>query len=373
MKLISGILIRLIVTPVISKSGQCQTIQGSCDKWSPCCNTSGWCGASYPFCGAGCFEGGNFNSTKCLPKPSCHSGPISISSDRVASSQGFNGDFMNKYFTVDGDYDITDNIITLKLSKPNTGTTLYSTRYINYGRITADLQMDRVGGLVSSLITMADNHDEIDFEWVGEKVTEFQSNWYYQGNIPAYENSDGQIYNQPDSTTWHTYELDWKPDAISWFVNGELLRTQKRSSEKFPSTPSRFSFSIWDAGSGSEGTRQWSGGPINFDQMKDFFGLKIRNIKVQCYGDSTSQDTDFEMDPKLGLVLKDTPPRVPTDEENSKGPVDQGDGEEQNLPLMPDRKNGNNHVNTIRIISSSDSTYLYPSLITFLPLIILFI
>jgi len=44
------------------------------------------------------------------------------------------------------------------------------------------------------------------------------------------------------------------------------------------------------------------------------------------------------MDPKLGLVLKDTPPRVPTDEENSKGPVDQGDGEEQNLPLMPDRK-----------------------------------
>ncbi|KAI0243585.1 putative glycosidase CRH2 [Massospora cicadina] len=240
-------------------AGVC-TLTPSCDEWSPCCNTAGWCGASYGFCGAGCHEEGNFNSTRCLPKPACSDGTFKVSTDRIAEEVGFNGDYINRDFTVQGEYSIEGEGILLKLSKPGTGTVLRSTRYINFGRISADLSMKRVGGVVTSFITMADNKDEVDFEFVGNG--EIQSNWYYRGIVPEYKDNHQKIISLP--TTTHNYAIDLTQDAITWLIDGIPVRTLPRKDDQFPSTPTRFSFSIWDGSSGKlvpgSGRVGWSTG-----------------------------------------------------------------------------------------------------------------
>lgn len=329
-----SILIILLKTVISTTGGQCNLNPGTCDEWSPCCNTDGWCGAGYGFCGATCFEQGNFKDISCLPKPSCANGPIKLKSDRITGNQGFKGDFMSYDFTIEGDYELVDDVIQLKLSKPNTGATMYSTRFINYGSISADIQMDRTNGLVSSFITMSDVKDEIDFEFVGGKQNEIQTNWFYRGIITEGKDTDGEFHNQPDSSIdWHTYTIDWKPESIIWSIDGKSIRTLKRSSDTLPSTPSRFSFSIWDAGSGPEGTKQWAGGEIDWSKMKDHFSVQVRNVKVQCYGDATSKDSDFTMDPKLGLILKDAPPRLPPNATDIND--DESKGGQQHLPTRP--------------------------------------
>ncbi|KAJ9080172.1 putative glycosidase CRH2 [Entomophthora muscae] len=304
--------------------GTC-TLTNSCDQWSPCCNNAGWCGATYDFCGAGCYEGGNFNSTKCLPKPSCSAGKMALSPKRIAKYGDFEGDFTSQDFTIEGEHTLDEDVVVLKLKRPGSGTTLRSTRYINFGRISADLTMSRVGGVVTSFITLSDTKDEVDFEWVGRGKDEIQTNWYYRGMMPDWK--DTHMNAIPDSSSTHNYALDLTPSSITWLIDGVPVRTLDRTDDQFPASPTRFSFSIWDGAAGSPGTREWAGGDVDWEDSqfkKDgFFSLRISNIEVKCYGAATSNDSDFEMDSKFGMILKNTKPvntPVPQNYSNPNAP-----------------------------------------------------
>lgn len=303
------ILLLLGVVRAGQSVGTC-TLTASCDQWSPCCNSAGWCGATYDFCGAGCYEGGNFNATKCLPKPACAAGKMKLAANRIAKLSEFKGDYLSQDFTVEGDYAVDGDAVVLKLGKPGSGVTLRSTRYINFGRISADLSMKRVGGVVTSFITMSDAKDEVDFEWVGRGRDETQTNWYYRGMMPDYNSTHMKLIPDPVST--HNYAIDLTPAKITWLIDGAPVRTLDRTDDQFPATPTRFSFSIWDGAAGSPGTREWAGGAVDWDDAgfkKDgFFSLRISNLDVQCYGAPTSKDSDFEMDPKFGLIVKNVKP-----------------------------------------------------------------
>ena len=94
----------------------------------------------------------------------------------------------------------------------------------------------------------------------------------------------------------HEYCLDWKPESLTWTVDGKDLRTKKKSetwnstSNRFdyPQTPSRVMLSLWPAGlpTNAKGTVDWAGGLIdwNSDYMQNGAYLaQVQKVNVQCY------------------------------------------------------------------------------------------
>lgn len=96
----------------------------------------------------------------------------------------------------------------------------------------------------------------------------------------------------------HTYCVDWKPDSLSWYIDGtdKPLRTLKRDDTwngtanrfDYPQTPSRVMLSLWPAGlpSNGEGTIEWAGGEIQWDSpyMSDgYYYALVKDVSVECY------------------------------------------------------------------------------------------
>lgn len=103
---------------------------------------------------------------------------------------------------------------------------------------------------------------------------------------------------------WHEYTIDWKPDAITWSVDGEVKRTLKKESTynetskqyMYPQTPSRMQLSLWPAGQASNapGTIAWAGGEIDWDSedIKDpgYYYATFGEITVECYDPPSGAD-----------------------------------------------------------------------------------
>jgi len=94
-----------------------------------------------------------------------------------------------------------------------------------------------------------------------------------------------------------TYELDWKPDSITWSVNGQVGRVLKKSDTwnetakgyDYPSTPSRVQLSLWPGGlpTNAKGTIDWAGGEIDWKagDARDvgYYYVTFKEVKIQCY------------------------------------------------------------------------------------------
>jgi len=96
---------------------------------------------------------------------------------------------------------------------------------------------------------------------------------------------------------YHTYEVDWQPDQLTWSVDGNVSRTLQKSATfnktdnqyHYPQTPARVQLSLWPAGisKNGQGTVAWSGGLIdwNSQDVKDngYYYLMFKDVNVQCY------------------------------------------------------------------------------------------
>ncbi|KXN69149.1 glycoside hydrolase family 16 protein [Conidiobolus coronatus NRRL 28638] len=261
-----------------------------CDKFSPCCSYTGYCGKGMNFCGIGCNQDGNFNGTKCLKPVPCKSGTFKFSDpSRVVKNTDYKGNYnKNDWIIVGGEADYRNGNIFLKANKKITGTRIEATRYIQYGKITARMKTADSPGIVSSFITMSDVKDEIDWEWVGDDSA--------SGNGGKHEIGGNS------NEDFHDYTIDWKPEGIEWLIDGKSVRWLPTSEKdgKLPNTPSRIMFSIWttDADGVAKGTREWAGGDVNYNtqQMKEngYFDIEIESLNVQCYGEPLSTDADFK-------------------------------------------------------------------------------
>lgn len=131
--------------------------------------------------------------------------------------------------------------------------------------------------------------------------------------------NNGQNISVTDTFgTYHTYEIDWTPDSITWSVDGVAHRTKKRSETwnatsnqyHFPQTPARIQLSLWPAGlsSNGKGTVDWSGGLIDWNspdiKNAGYFYAMVNEIKVQCYdppaGAKVSGKTSYIYDSAAG-------------------------------------------------------------------------
>ena len=96
---------------------------------------------------------------------------------------------------------------------------------------------------------------------------------------------------------YHTYEIDWQPEQITWSIDGTQLRQVKRTDTwnktanryDYPQTPARVQLSLWPAGlsTNGEGTISWAGGLIDWNsqdiQNAHYYYAMVKEIKVECY------------------------------------------------------------------------------------------
>lgn len=120
----------------------------------------------------------------------------------------------------------------------------------------------------------------------------------------------------------HVYTVDWQPDQLSWAVDGQVLRTVKRSDTwnatanrySYPQTPARIMLSLWPAGlaGNAEGTVQWAGGEIDWNSpyMNDgYYYALVKDVSVECY------------DPPSGAQVSGSKSYVYTDDSGTNSTV----------------------------------------------------
>ncbi|KAI9322526.1 concanavalin A-like lectin/glucanase domain-containing protein [Dichotomocladium elegans] len=204
-------------------------------------------------------------------------------------------------------YEISDRGIEMKLMPPTRyirmhdsfhnlpynqfegrGPTFNASTYMRFGRVSATIQSASVGGAITAVILIADNGDEIDFEFLGGDPDHVQTNYFWGREVLYTVN--GGYHDVPGGAVYdnlHTYTIDWSPERIEWYVDGQLVRTREKKDTcdengvcKFPSEPARVQIGLWD-GSIDSGTAQWSRGPIDWQQHNTISAF-LKSVESEC-------------------------------------------------------------------------------------------
>lgn len=190
-----------------------------------------------------------------------------------------------------------DGNLLMTMPKNSVGTLFANNHYIWYGKISGKIKSSRGKGVVTAFILLSDVKDEIDYEWVGADLTAVQTNYYWQGVLDWHNSANASVSDHDTFDNWHTYEIDWQPDQTQWIIDGQVMRTLKKSDTwnstgnrfQYPQTPARLQMSLWPAGlpSNAQGTIDWAGGEIDWDSQdikeKGYYYATIGQVDVTCY------------------------------------------------------------------------------------------
>ncbi|RCK58890.1 Extracellular glycosidase CRH11 [Candida viswanathii] len=141
----------------------------------------------------------------------------------------------------------------------------------------------------------SDDLDEIDIELFGGDPYQWQSNYFIKGNTATYDRGGYHDISNP-LENYHTYVIDWTEDAVTWSVDGSVIRTlPKDNAQGFPQSPMAIYAGIWAGGDpgNEEGTIQWAGGITDYSQAP--FTMHIKSVLVADYSTSgTWESIDAE-------------------------------------------------------------------------------
>ncbi|RHZ74901.1 putative glycosidase crf2 [Aspergillus turcosus] len=302
----SLLLATLAATTVSAASDPPKCSQDShCPEEWPCCSLYGQCGTG-AYCLGGCDPLMSFSLDSCTPEPICQSKTYNNWSnlDSMADNSKYLGNATKYDWVFSGYPKVQDGNLLLTMPKNSVGTLIANNHYIWYGKISAKIKSSRGAGVVTGFILLGDTKDEIDYEFVGADLTAVQTNYYFQGILDYDHGGNASVPGGDTFADWHEYTVDWKPDAITWSVDGVVKRTLTKESTynetlkvyKYPQTPSRMQLSLWPAGQASNapGTIAWAGGEINWDsqdiQDVGYYYATFGEITVECYDPPSGAD-----------------------------------------------------------------------------------
>lgn len=184
--------------------------------------------------------------------------------------------------------------------------TMTSNWYMMFGHYEIKVKVSPGQGIVSSLVLQSDDLDEIDWEWLGSKSEEVQTNYFGQGKTTTY--TRGQtLPNAGSQADFHTYTLDWTADQTTWAIDGKTIRTLTPDTAvpgQYPQTPMQLKIGSWAAGDSSQpqGTIDWAGGLT--DYTKGPFTMYVQSVtaidystgKSYSYGDQTGSWQSIKSD-----------------------------------------------------------------------------
>lgn len=116
-------------------------------------------------------------------------------------------------------------------AKDYKGAELYSKDLVKYGRFDIRMRTISGSGTISSFFLYYDNSymgnpepwREVDIEVLGKSDNVFQSN-IITGSLEKKTTSEKLHTFEKLSEDYHTYTVEWTPDYIAWFFDGEEVR-----------------------------------------------------------------------------------------------------------------------------------------------------
>lgn len=180
------------------------------------------------------------------------------------------------------------------VAKQGDSPTIRTKFYFFFGRIEFFLKAAPGIGIISSMMLLSDNLDEIDWEFLGANHTHASTNIFGKG-IEDFTN--GGYHTMPDGKApqeeYHNYTTIWTKEKMDFYINGLLARTitaEESTTEVngttvdiYPQTPMRMSLGIWAGGDPRlpEGTRKWAGGDTNYEAGP--YDMFVKSARVEDY------------------------------------------------------------------------------------------
>lgn len=266
-----------------------------CPSLKPCCLQYGVCGLG-GLCLGGCDVRYSYNLTLCMPMPIMLSFDTTFDSlDPVLLQDNYFGNLLKTDWLYTGAVALHLDALLMQMPANSGGTVISSSKYLLYGNVKATLKASHGVGVITAFIMFSDVQDEIDWEYVGYNLSQVQTNYYSLGVLNWTNLANHSMDNVFEN--WHTYELDWKPDATKWLVDGQVVRVLNRNETynstlkryEYPATPSRIQMSLWPGGASTNavGTVAWAGGAIDWNlqdiQQYGYYYAYLKNVLVTAY------------------------------------------------------------------------------------------
>ncbi|KAL4880236.1 concanavalin A-like lectin/glucanase domain-containing protein [Aspergillus karnatakaensis] len=187
-----------------------------------------------------------------------------------------------------GTYEYDDEGANFVIKKENSSTLLVSNFYIFFGVMEFHAKMAKGGGIISSVVLMSDDLDEIDWEWVGYNTSGVQSNFFGKGNTTTSDRGGYHWVTDAD-TEFHNYTTYWDKDRLEWWIDGDKVRTVNYSEpatvygKNYPQTPCKVKLSNWPVGlpTSAQGDIEWGGGLVNWDDLP--FTMSVQRMRVKDF------------------------------------------------------------------------------------------
>ncbi|PGH06915.1 hypothetical protein AJ79_06388 [Helicocarpus griseus UAMH5409] len=184
---------------------------------------------------------------------------------------------------------------SMTVAKQGDAPTLVSKFYIMFGHVDFVIKAAPGTGIVSSALLQSDTLDEIDWEWLGGRVNQVQTNYFGKNQQGTFDR--GQFHQDPGAhSDYHKYSIDWTVDRIEWRINDQVIRTLNaaeagQQGTSYPQTPMAIRAGVWAGGDPSNppGTIEWAGGQTDYSAGPFVMGLK--SIDVTDY--STGKEYRF--------------------------------------------------------------------------------
>ncbi|KIV89100.1 hypothetical protein PV10_08704 [Exophiala mesophila] len=165
---------------------------------------------------------------------------------------------------------------------------IWTNFYFLYGKVEVVLKAAPGIGIITGAVLMADDGDEVDWEWsgnnFGNKTGKVQTNFFGKGITGNYGRGTEELVDSPQSK-FHTYSYDWTPEALSWSIDGRVVRILRNNGTttgdwQYPQTPSRLHLGVWCAGDPDAyaGTVFWAGGYTKFEDAP--FSAYVKSVKI---------------------------------------------------------------------------------------------
>ncbi|KAL9531004.1 putative extracellular glycosidase [Sphaerulina musiva] len=167
--------------------------------------------------------------------------------------------------------------------------TLTSKWYIMFGKYSVTMKAAPGTGIVSSAVLQSDDLDEIDWEWLGGRNDEVQTNYFGKGQTTSYDRAAVHAITNTQNE-WHTYTVEWTKDQIVWSINDKTVRVLNagEAQGQYPQTPMQLKLGSWAGGdpSNSEGTISWAGGAVNYAAGP--FSMYVSSVSIVDYSTGTA-------------------------------------------------------------------------------------
>lgn len=215
-------------------------------------------------------------SEQCDPVPALST--LLITDFTQGSSQRY-----DPYLTSDQVFYSKDKGVEFQIASKGDAPTVESDFFIMFGRVELEAQAAEGVGVVSSMVLISDDLDEIDIEWVGGDYTTVQSNYFSKGDTSTYDRGAFHLLKDPQKK-FHKYAIDWTKDRVKWFVDGQEVRQLSNKGDGYyPQSPMQLRFGAWAGGDedNSEGTIEWAGGVTDYNQGP--FSFYVRKMTVFDY------------------------------------------------------------------------------------------